>query len=115
VFAAPGVIADGDRLHTFVQTEYNLLGGRVEHLVSDGGGVSSARRDTSLASVAGTAEAGIHDPHPAEIAGHRYLVYPAFSLVGRPDIHLARSASGAWDGPWERLGRILEPCPGARP
>lgn len=105
--AAPGVIAEGDALHMFVQTEYNVLGGRVEHLVSHDGGASFSRRATALESLPGTDEAGIYDPHPAEIAGQRYLVYSGFALVGRPDIYLARSTSGRWEGPWQRLGRIL--------
>ena len=104
---APGVIADGDTLHMFVQTEYNVLGGRVEHLVSTDGGASFTHRATALESLPGTGEAGIYDPHPAEIDGERYLIYSGFSVVGQPDLYLARSSSGDWHGPWERLGAIL--------
>ncbi len=106
--AAPGVIAEGGRLHMFVQTEYNLLGGVIEHLVSDDRGATFARQGTALASLAAVGEAGIYDPHPCEIDGERYLVYSAFSVVGRPDVYLARSVTGDWAGPWQRLGRILE-------
>jgi hypothetical protein len=91
----------------FVQTEYNALDGRIEHLVSDDCGETFVHARTALTSVAGTAEAGIYDPHPAEVDGHKYLVYSAFSVVGQPDIHVARSTSGTWDGPWERLGPAL--------
>jgi hypothetical protein len=105
--AAPGVIADGERLHMFVQTDYNVFGGRIEHLVSDDGGASFIHHDTALTSLPGTAEAGVYDPHPAEVGGQRYLVYSGFAVVGRPDVFLARSVSGDWAGPWERLGLIL--------
>lgn len=105
--AAPAVVAEGQRLHLFLQTQYNVLGGVVEHLVSDDGGTTFTHHDTALTSVPGTGEAGIYDPHPCEVAGTRYLVYSGFSVVGRPDLYLARSLSGGWEGPWERLGCIL--------
>jgi hypothetical protein len=105
--AAPGVISDGRRLHMFVQTEYNLFDGVIEHLVSDDRGATFVHRDTALASLPGTGEAGIYDPHPAEIDGRRYLIYSGFAEVGRPDLFLARSTSGGWDGPWQRLGCVL--------
>jgi hypothetical protein len=112
--AAPGVVAEGRRLHMFLQTEYNAFGGVVQHLVSDDGGAAFARHDTAMTSVRGTGEEGIYDPHPCEIAGDRFLVYSGFSVVGRPDLYLARSVGGGWDGPWQRLGRILrhEDVPG---
>jgi hypothetical protein len=103
--AAPGVIADGRRLHLFLQEHFNRLGGRIEHLVSDDGGRSFTHGDTALTSVAPGPEAGIYDPDPALIDGVHHLGYAAMSVVGEPDIHLARSAS--WDGPWQRVGRIL--------
>jgi hypothetical protein len=105
--AAPGVIAQGRQLHMFVQTEYNLFDGVVEHLVSTDRGATFGHRDTALVSLPGTQEAGIYDPHPAEIGGEKYLVYSGFSVIGRPDLFLARSSSGSWDGPWQRLGAIL--------
>lgn len=105
--AAPGVVADGEVLHMFLQTTYNELGGRIEHLVSTDGGRSFGHARTALTSLPGTDEAGMYDPHPAQVAGEKYLVYSAFSVVGQPDLHLARSASGTWDGPWERLGAVL--------
>ncbi len=105
--AAPGVISDGRRLHMFLQTEYNLLGGVVEHLVSDDRGATFLHHDTALASVPGTEEAGIYDPHPAEIDGQKYLIYSGFAEIGRPDLFLARSVGGGWDGPWQRLGCLL--------
>ncbi len=105
--AAPAVVAEGTRLHMFVQTEYNILGGVVEHLVSDDRGRSFTHADTALTSRPGTDEAGIYDPHPTVIDGEKYLVYSGFALVGRPDLHLARSLGGGWDGPWQRLGCVL--------
>src|SRR3954452_21127683 len=36
--AAPGVIAEGKRLHMFLQHDFNVLGGHVDHAVSDDGG-----------------------------------------------------------------------------
>ncbi|HMC68327.1 MAG TPA: hypothetical protein VKJ07_04155, partial [Mycobacteriales bacterium] len=89
--AAPGVIAEDGVLHMFLQTDYNALGGRIEHVASTDGGVTFGHERTSLTSLPGTAEAGIYDPHPAMLWGRRFLVYSAFSVVGRPEIHLAVS------------------------
>jgi hypothetical protein len=98
----------------FIQTEFNVLSGHIEHLVSEDAGATFQHRGTALASVPDTGEAGIYDAHPAVIDGGRYLVYSGFAVVGQPDIYLARSTSDSWDGPYERLGRILEhphvPC-----
>jgi hypothetical protein len=105
--AAPGVIADGGVLHMFLQTDYNLFGGRVLHLVSTDDGDTFSTVDTALVSVPGTDQAGLYDAHPAEIGGHRYLTYSAFSTIGQPDIFLARSRTGQWSGPWEPVGPIL--------
>jgi hypothetical protein len=105
--AAPGVIADHDGLHMFLQTDYNALGGRIEHLVSTDDGETFRHQRTVLTSAAHIGEAGIYDPHPAVLWGRRFLVYSAFSVVGQPDIHLAVSESDGWDGPWHRLGPIL--------
>jgi hypothetical protein len=104
---APGVVADGERLHLFVQQAYNLLGGTITHLVSDDGGATFSARTTAIESLPGTSEAGVYDAHPCEVGGHKYLVYAGMAKVGEPDLHLARSASGTWDGPWDRLGPIL--------
>jgi hypothetical protein len=105
--AAPGAVADGADLHLFLQTEYCVLDGRVEHLVSRDGGETFTHARTALGSLAGTAEAGVYDPHPSLVHGQKLLVYSAFEAPGQPDVHLARSESGSWDGPWERLGPIL--------
>lgn len=104
---APGAVAEGPQLHIFLQTEYNVLGGRIEHMVSDDGGWTFQLAATALTSLPGTAEAGVYDPHPCIVAGQKYLVYSAFSTVGQPDVHIARSSSGTWDGPWERLGPVV--------
>ncbi len=111
---APGVVAEGRRLHLFLQHEFDVLGGHIEHLVSDDGGRSFLRARTALLSDARVGEAGVYDPDAAEIAGERYLTYAAMSVVGQPDLYLARSESGSWHGPWARLGCILDhdrvPC-----
>ncbi|HZX54115.1 MAG TPA: hypothetical protein VFE86_05520 [Ilumatobacteraceae bacterium] len=105
--AAPGLLWDGAWLHMFVQTDHAALGGTIEHLVSDDGGRTFTRLDTALTSQPEVGEATIYDPHPAEIHGVRYIVYSAGEKVGAPDIHLACSSTGSWNGPWRRLGAIL--------
>jgi hypothetical protein len=111
---APGVVAEGGRLHLFLQHEFNVLGGHIEHLVSDDSGATFMRTRTALRSDARVGEAGVYDPDVAEIAGGRYLTYAAMSVVGQPDLYLARASSGSWNGPWTRLGCILDharvPC-----
>ena len=105
--AAPGAVADGPTLHLFLQTEYCVPDGRVEHLVSHDSGQTFTHAGSALTSIPGTAESGIYDPHPAVVHGAKYLVYSAFDTIGQPDVHLARSSSGTWDGPWDRLGPVL--------
>jgi hypothetical protein len=107
--AAPGAVVDAGRIHLFVQTDYNRLGGQIEHLVAaDAAASRFVRQPPALSSAWHVGEAGIYDPHPAVIGGRRYLAYSAFTTVGEPDVHLARSATGTWSGPWRRLGTILE-------
>lgn len=115
--AAPGVVRDPNEqlFHMFVQRDFMALGGTVEHLTSVDG-VAFKRFDTSLLSIPGTGEAGIYDPHPAEINGSKYLVYSGsdtFSFtgqcyIGMPDLYLAKSRTNTWYGPWDRLGCILK-------
>ncbi|OYW62479.1 MAG: hypothetical protein B7Z10_01710 [Rhodobacterales bacterium 32-66-7] len=108
--AAPGVIFDEGLFHMFIQTEFMKLGGTCEHLVSEDGYTWTAR-PPALEALPGTNEDGIYDPHPAVIAGVKYIVYagmPRFVTVPQPDVFLARSRSGSWDGPWERMGKILD-------
>jgi hypothetical protein len=105
--AAPGVVAEGARFHLFLQHGFNVLGGRIEHLVSDDGGETFVRSGRGLGSSIGPREAGIYDPDAIEIDDGRYLTYAAMSVVAQPDLYLARSRSGSWDGPWKRVGRIL--------
>ena len=111
---APGVVAERSTLHLFLQHEFNVLGGRIEHLVSDNAGADFVRARTALTSDAAVGEAGVYDPDVAEIAGERYLAYAGMSVVGQPDLFLARSTTASWDGPWKRLGCILDharvPC-----
>lgn len=104
---APGVVADGALLHMFVQESYNILGGTIRHLVSEDAGASFHCAGTALTSRPGTTEAGLYDAHPAAVRDDKFLVYAGMAKVGEPDLHLARSTSGTWAGPWERLGIVL--------
>jgi len=108
--AAPGVIYADGVFHMFVQTEFMHPGGRVEHAVSNDG-FSWVVLQPALVSIEDSEEHGIYDPHPAEIAGVKYLVYsamPKFARVPQPDVFLARSVTNTWYGPWERRGKILD-------
>jgi hypothetical protein len=111
---APGVVAEGRRLHLYLQHDFNVLGGRIEHLVSVDGGANFFRAGTALRSQPRTGEAGVYDPDGAIVGGERYLTYAAMTVVGQPDLYLARSRSRSWDGPWDRLGCMLDharvPC-----
>jgi hypothetical protein len=91
----------------YLQHDFDALGGHIEHLVSDDGGSTFAGQGTVLTSLPGTSEAGVYDPDPVEIRGERYLSYAGMSIVGQPDLFLARSITGSWHGPFERCGRIL--------
>lgn len=106
--AAPGVVFDPQtrEFHLFIQTEFLMLGGTIEHLVS-ADGETFLRRSTVLESLPLTTEAGIYDPHPAIINGRNMLCYSAMADVSRPDLYLAVSETNTWDGPWKREGRIL--------
>lgn len=106
--AAPGVVFDFETslFHMFIQTDCFALHGRIEHRVSTDGH-TFILRDTILESIEETQEAGIYDPHPAIIHGQKFLVYSGMPTIGRPDIYLAKSATNTWDGPWLRMGEIL--------
>jgi hypothetical protein len=106
--AAPSVVFDhAERLfHMFIQTDFMALDTHIVHLIS-GDGRAFGKRDTALESLPLTAEAGIYDPHAADINGEKYLTYSGCTIVSRPDIYLARSETGTWNGPWKRMGRIL--------
>lgn len=104
---APGLVAAGDQLHLFAQTDFAALGSSVEHLVSSDGGQSFVRRDTALrSSRLRQREAGVYDAHPSTVGGRPWMAYAAFARPGRPDLFVAES-TGGWDGPWRRRGRIL--------
>lgn len=104
---APGVVADGELLHMFVQESYNTLGGTIRHLVSIDAGASFHCAGTALESIPGSSEAGLYDAHPGAVGDDKFVVYAGMANVGEPDLHLARSESGTWNGPWERLGVLL--------
>jgi hypothetical protein len=112
--AAPGVVYENAIFHMFVQTDFMAPGGMVEYLTSSDG-CTFTRQHTALTSLSNTDEAGVYDPHPTHVQGKKYLVYsgtPNVMCDGRyviqPDIYLARSVSGTWTGPWQRLGKILD-------
>lgn len=108
--AAPGVIFEDGVFHLFIQTEFMKSGGICEHAVSNDG-FTWVVLQPAFSALIGTMEDGIYDPHPAIIAGRRYIVYsgmPPFQRVPQPDIYLVRSQSNSWFGPWKRLGKILD-------
>ncbi|MDB5663805.1 hypothetical protein [Cypionkella sp.] len=108
--AAPGVVFDNGVFHMFIQTEFIKSGGRCEHLVSRDG-YSWVAGTAALIALPDTDEDGLYDPHPAIIGKSKYIVYsamPRFATVPQPDVYLARSRSGTWFGPWDRLGKILD-------
>lgn len=118
--AAPGVLYEKGKFHMYVQTEFLDVGGTIEYLVSNDGGQSFVRAGTMLSSIEGTDEAALYDPHPAIVGGQKYMTYCgsnfigkskgiyASEWVGQPDIYLAKSESNAWEGPWVRIGKILD-------
>jgi len=105
--AAPGAVSEDGMVHLFVQTEFNRPGGRLVHLASADGGRSFGAPTTALFSSPAAGELGIYDPQPVQLREERYLVYAAFTVVGQPEIHVARSRTSSWDGPWERLGAVI--------
>ena len=107
--AAPGVLCEDGRFVMFVQTEFLRPGGTVEFLTSPDG-FAWTRVNTALRAIDGSCESGVYDPHPARIGGDCYLVYSGMAegWPPKPDVYLAKSASGRWEGPWLRLGRILD-------
>ncbi len=107
--AAPGVIYDTNEklFHMFVQTDFMALDTTIEHLVSTDGHYFK-HVSTVLKSIPKSEEAGIYDPHPAEINGVKYIAYSGFAEIGRPDIYLARSTTNSWYGPWERVRVLLK-------
>jgi hypothetical protein len=114
--AAPGVIYEDKKLHMFVQTDFMDLGGTIEYLVSEDFGKKFIRKNPALLSLPSTDEAGIYDPHPSVINGEKYIVYSGASFMGvrgdkfvaEPNIFLAKSRTNLWQGPWDRLGKILD-------
>ena len=82
-WCAPGVAAEGPRLHLFLQHDFNVLGGDIDHLVSDDGGACFVRAGTALRSSARLGEAGVYDPDVAEV---RWAALPHLrgDVSGRP-------------------------------
>ncbi|MDQ3076484.1 MAG: hypothetical protein M3Q63_00295 [bacterium] len=115
--AAPGVLYDkGENLfHMFVQTDFLAVGGTIEYLTSQNGNTFK-KINTALTPLVDTGEAGLYDPHPAVIHGEKYITYSGTPrvqshgtyFVSQPDLYLAKSTSKNWEGPWERLGKIVD-------
>lgn len=120
--AAPGVVYDKGIFHMFVQTEFLSTGGTIEYLTSIDG-KNFTRQHTALASIEGSHEAALYDPHPAIIRGKKYFTYSGSNFIGKlessapegwepsvgmPDIFLAKSITNTWAGPWVRVGKILD-------
>jgi hypothetical protein len=107
--AAPGVVFSDGLFQMFIQTEFMKEGGTIEYLTSPDGFVWT-HVNTALRSLPATPEHGIYDPHPALIGGECYLAYSGMpgGWPPKPDIYVARSLSGSWNGPWIRLGRVLD-------
>lgn len=107
--AAPGVVFCDGLFRMFIQTEFMKPGGKIEYLTSPNG-FTWTHVNTALLSMPGTAEHGIYDPHPAKIGNACYLAYSGMPAgwPPKPDIYLASSLSGTWEGPWVRLGSILD-------
>jgi hypothetical protein len=108
--AAPGVLFENGTFHMFVQTEFLKGGGTIEYFLSNDGD-HWYHVDTLLSAIEGSEEHGIYDPHPAVIDGEKYLVYsgfPAGTKKPQPDLYLAKSKNNTWEGPWVRLGKIVD-------
>lgn len=112
---APGVVKDKNGFHMFLQTEFMGPEGKIYYLHSQDGQTFSYV-NVAITALPNTDQASMYDPHPAIVSNHGktayYLTYSAGpdTGYGRPvhgDIYLAKSISNSWNGPWERLGQIL--------
>ncbi len=112
--AAPSVMYEDGLFHMAVQRDFMDVGGGIEYLTS-----SDARTFTwqeTLIAPEGLHESGLYDPHYAEIRGERYLIYSGIPgsiptdlpFTPKPDLYLARSMTGLWRGPYQRLGCVLD-------
>jgi hypothetical protein len=112
--AAPSVVFEEGRYHMAVQRDFTDIGGGIEYLTSEDGQTFTWER--TLLEPTGLKESGLYDPHYAEIRGNKYLVYSGIPnspqadlpLTPQPDLYLARSMTGLWQGPYQRLGLILD-------
>jgi len=114
--AAPSVVFDPeDKLfHMAVQKDFMDVGGDIAYLVSADGHTFTKMR--TLVMPRGVSEAGLYDPHFAEIGGKKYLVYSGIPPVlaqtegqfrPQPDVYLAKSMTDRWAGHWKRVKAIL--------
>ena len=113
--AAPSVVYDfTDKLfHMAVQKDFTTTGTGIEYLVSADGQQFTWMK--TILDPEGDAEAGLYDPQFCEVQGEKYLVYAGMPgkmtydrpFTPQPDAYLAKSTSGFWAGPWERVTKIL--------
>lgn len=114
--AAPSVMYEPEDglYHMAVQRDFTNVGGGIEYLTSPDG--QTFTHDRTLIQPEGLHEAGLYDPHFAQIRDDKYLVYSGIPgsiprdmpFVPQPDLYLARSMTGLWRGPYQRLGLILD-------
>ncbi len=118
--AAPSVMFDrrDGLFHMSIQEDFTSPNGGIEYLVSPREGAVFSWMKCLLNPLPDSGEAGLYDPHFAEIRGIKYMVYAGMPgrtampidrpFIPQPDIYLAQSESGLWAGPWKRLGKILD-------
>jgi hypothetical protein len=112
--AAPSVMFEDGVFHMAVQRDFMDVGGGIEYLTSPDGNTFTWQ--ATLLNPEGHGESGLYDPQFAEIRGERYLVYSGIPgsiptdmpFTPQPDLYLARSMTGTWAGPYQRLGCILD-------
>jgi predicted GH43/DUF377 family glycosyl hydrolase len=115
--AAPGVIYDqiDGHFHMSLQEDFTSLGGKIDYFAS-ADGHKFTFVSTILEPIPHSSESGLYDPHFFSLENEKYLVYAGMPtyidrskpFIPQPDIYLAKSETGLWIGPWERLGKILD-------
>jgi hypothetical protein len=113
---APGMYADKDGFHMFVQTEFMGPKGNIYYLNSKDGS-NFYFQSLAIPAMPGTIEESMYDSHPAILKNKKgedeyFITYSAGPNSGygnavHGDICLAKSKTNSWNGPWERLGSIL--------
>lgn len=112
--AAPTVMYEDGVFHMAAQRDFMDVGGGIEYLTSSDGHTFTWQK--TLIEPIGLAESGLYDPHFAEVRGERYLIYSGIPgsiptdmpFTPQPDLYLARSMTGTWQGPYQRMGCVLD-------